>query len=216
MIKAFIFDLDGVIVDTAIQHFRAWRRLADTMGFEFTEHDNERLKGVSRMRSLDIVLEVGAKTATHEQKEAMAKQKNEWYLEQIEQMTPNDILPGAKQFVESVKSKGYKTAIGSASKNTLTILDKVGIRNLFDVVIDGNKVSQAKPNPEVFLVAATVLGVISRECVVFEDAVAGIEAAKAANMYCVGIGNSLVLGNADRVVGSLAQITVDELLRQSK
>lgn len=213
MIKAFIFDLDGVIVDTAIHHYAAWKRLANQMGFEFTEQDNERLKGVSRMRSLDIVLEVGNKTASTEEKEKMAAQKNDWYLELIRKMTPADILPGAKQFVEEAKSKGYKIAIGSASKNTTTILDKVGMLQMFDAIIDGNKVSKAKPDPEVFLTAAEALGVNPDQCIVFEDAIAGIEAAKAAKMYSVGIGKSSVLTKADKVVSSLGD-NVWDILQQ--
>ena len=210
MIKAFIFDLDGVIVDTAIHHYAAWKRLADSLGFEFTENDNERLKGVSRMRSLDIVLEVGNKTASAEEKEKMATQKNDWYLELINKMTPADILPGARQFVEEAKAKGYKTAIGSASKNTMTILNKVGLTTLFDAIIDGNKVSKAKPDPEVFLLGASTLGVEPCECVVFEDAVAGVEAAKIAGMHCVGIGNENTLNKADKVVKSLADVKLGE------
>lgn len=210
MIEAFIFDLDGVIVDTAIHHYAAWRRLANSMGFEFSERDNERLKGVSRMRSLEIVLEIGGKTATATEMEAMAKLKNEWYLELINHMTPSDVLPGARKFVEEARAKGYKTAIGSASKNTPLILQKTGMVNLFDTIVDGNITSKAKPDPEVFLLAASRLDVQATKCVVFEDAVAGVQAAKAAGMYCVGIGEKEVLTQADRVVVSLAEISVSE------
>lgn len=210
MTEAFIFDLDGVIVDTAIHHYAAWKKLANSMGFEFNEKDNERLKGVSRVRSLEIVLELGGKTATPAEKEAMAQQKNEWYLELINHMTPNDVLPGARRFVEEARAKGYKTAIGSASKNTPLILEKTGMADLFDAIIDGNKTSKAKPDPEVFLLAASALGAQPSKSVVFEDAVAGVEAAKAASMYCVGIGQKEVLTQADRVVVSLAEISVSD------
>lgn len=211
-LSACIFDLDGVIVDTAVHHYKAWKRLANSLGFDFTEEQNEQLKGVSRVRSLEIILALGNYSATAEEQEKMAAQKNDWYLELISQMTPADILPGAKAFVESVRAAGLKTAIGSASKNTMTILTKIGLDKHFDAIVDGNKVTKAKPDPEVFLNAAKELGVNATECAVFEDAIAGVEAAKNASMRCVGIGQAAVLTQADIVVPSLAAITLDEVM----
>jgi beta-phosphoglucomutase len=210
-IKACIFDLDGVIVDTAIYHYKAWKRLANELGFDFTEHDNEQLKGVSRMRSLEIVLQCGGVTKTEAEKELLAAQKNTWYTEMISQMTPAEILPGAREFVESCRAAGIKTALGSASKNSMTILNKLNIAHLFDAIIDGNKVSKAKPDPEVFLKGAEELGVEPKYCVVFEDAIAGVEAAKAGGMKAVGIGNPDILHEADMVIKGLNEMTLDKL-----
>ena len=210
-IKACIFDLDGVIVDTAVYHYKAWKRLANELGFEFTEHDNEQLKGVSRMRSLEIVLQCGGITKTEEEQKLLAAQKNAWYMEMVNQMTPAEILPGAREFVESCRSAGIKTALGSASKNSMTILNKLDIANLFDVIIDGNKVSKVKPDPEVFLKGAEELGIEPQYCIVFEDAIAGIEAAKAAGMKAVGIGDPVLLHEADMVLKGLNEMTLDKL-----
>src|ERR1700744_5160037 len=156
-IKACLFDLDGVIVDTAVYHYKAWKRLAAEMGIDFTEHDNERLKGVSRMRSLEIILESGGVTKTEAEKEELATRKNNWYVDMINQMTPAEVLPGAKEFLEACRAAGIKTALGSASKNSSTILERIGLSDLFDVIVDGNHVSKAKPDPEVFLQGAQKL-----------------------------------------------------------
>jgi len=210
-IKACIFDLDGVIVDTAVYHYKAWKRLANELGFDFTEHDNEKLKGVSRMASLDLILGWGGITKTDAEKEELADKKNAWYVDMINHMTPAEILPGAKEFVESCKNAGIKTALGSASKNSGTILEKVGIDHLFDVVIDGNQVSKPKPNPEVFLKGAEELNITPANCVVFEDAIAGVEAAIAGGMKAVGIGSPDVLGEANLVVKGLNEMTIEKL-----
>lgn len=210
IIKACIFDLDGVIVDTAVYHYKAWKRLANEMGFDFTEHQNEQLKGVSRMASLDLVLGWGNITdATDAEKEEMATRKNNWYTEMINLMTPDEILTGAGEFVQSCRDAGIKTAIGSASKNTPIILAKLQLTPLFDAVVDGNSVSKAKPDPEVFLKGAEALGVSPADCVVFEDAVAGVEAAKNAGMKAVGIGSPETLSEADVVVSGLDKVTLD-------
>jgi beta-phosphoglucomutase len=211
-IKACIFDLDGVIVDTAVYHYKAWKRLANSLGFDFTEHQNEQLKGVSRVRSLQLILGWGGVTKTEAEQEVLATQKNTWYMEMVNQMKPDEILPGAKEFVAVCRKAGIKIALGSASKNSMTILNKIGITNLFDVVIDGNKVSKAKPDPEVFLAGAKALSVEPEECVVFEDAIAGVEAAKAGNMKVVGIGQPGVL-DADLVISGLDQMTLDKLFK---
>ncbi len=208
-ISTCIFDLDGVIVDTAKYHYLAWKRLAYELGFEFLEEHNERLKGVSRMTSLDIMLEVGGLTFSQSEKEVMAARKNEWYLEYIYKMTPEEILPGVVDFLVMLRSKGIKISLGSASKNAMLILERVQLQHYFDAVIDGNKALKAKPDPQVFLLAAEELGQNPTSCVVFEDAAAGIEAAKAAGMKCIGIGSPNVLGKADKVVPGFVNATID-------
>lgn len=210
-IKACIFDLDGVIVDTAVYHYKAWKRLANELGFDFTEEDNEKLKGVSRVASLNLILQWGGLTKTNAEKEELATRKNNWYVEMINKMTPDEVLPGAKEFVESCKQAGIKTALGSASKNSGTILEKVGIAHLFDVVIDGNKVSKPKPDPEVFLKGAEELSVAPENCVVFEDAIAGVEAAINGRMKVVGIGSPDVLGKANLVINGLNEMSLEKL-----
>jgi beta-phosphoglucomutase len=210
-IKACIFDLDGVIVDTAVYHYKAWKRLADELGINFTEHDNERLKGVSRVRSLEIILELGGITKTPEEQQELATRKNDWYVEMINRMTPAEILPGAKEFLETCRAAGIKTALGSASKNSSTILDKIGLAGLFDTIVDGNHVSKAKPDPEVFLKGAEAVGVIPAACVVFEDAIAGVEAAINGGMKVVGIGSPDVLNKADLVVSGLDKMSLEML-----
>jgi beta-phosphoglucomutase len=198
--RAAIFDLDGVIVDTAKYHYLAWKRLANQLGFDFSEADNERLKGVSRMRSLEILLEIGGLKMDEADREAMASRKNEWYVQYISNMTPAELLPGAVDYIAFLKSKGMKIAIASASKNAPLILDRLKIGYLFDVVIDGTKASKAKPDPEVFIRAAADLGIPNEECVVFEDAEAGIEAARRAGMGNVGVGKPANLTDADIVI----------------
>ena len=211
LIQACIFDLDGVIVDTAVYHYQAWKRLANELGFDFTEEDNEKLKGVSRMASLDLILQWGGMEKTQAEKEELAARKNDWYVDMITKMTPAEVLPGAREFVESCQASGIKTALGSASKNSETILAKVGISHLFDVVIDGNRVSKPKPDPEVFLKGAEELHIAPRNCVVFEDAIAGIEAAKNGGMLAVGIGSATTLVAADIVVSGLDQMSIEKL-----
>lgn len=213
MHRGFIFDLDGVIVDTAKYHFLAWKRLADELGTIFTEADNERLKGVSRMRSLDILLEIGGLRLDDGTKSTLADKKNGWYVEFINKMTAEEILPGAAEFLSESKRNGVKIALGSASKNAMTILNRLRITDLFDSIIDGTKVSNAKPDPEVFLKGAEALGLPPENCVVFEDAEAGVEAALNANMRCVGIGDPKILNKADLVVDGLTTITVAQALK---
>ncbi|MBB2144148.1 beta-phosphoglucomutase [Pedobacter sp. LMG 31464] len=210
-LKACIFDLDGVIVDTAVYHYKAWRRLANQIGFDFTEEQNEELKGISRIESLKIILNWGGVSKSEEEMQELATLKNTWYVDMITKMTPNEILPGAKEFLESVRENNYLTALGSASKNSETILNQIGLMYLFDALVDGNKVTKSKPNPEVFLVGAQELGVKPEECVVFEDAIAGVEAAKRGNMKTVGIGKADVLTEADIVVAGLFEMTIEKL-----
>ncbi len=211
MIKACIFDLDGVIVDTARYHFIAWKALADELGIEFTEKDNERLKGVSRMRSLDILLEIGGMDFPQKKKEELAQRKNEHYRSFILKMTPDEILPGALEFLKEVKENHFAMALGTASKNASTILDRLQLTSWFDAVIDGTKISNAKPHPEVFLKGAEELKMPPEVCVVFEDSEAGIEAALAGGMKAIGIGSSANLGKAHLVVSGLNEMTIEKL-----
>ena len=196
MKKAFIFDLDGVIVDTAKYHFLAWQKLANQLGIEFTHEHNEELKGVSRVRSLDIILELGNVQASQEDKNKWLVQKNEEYLSYLVDMDESEILPGVLKVLEYLKSKNQFIALGSASKNARPILEKTNIMHFFDVIVDGNDVSNAKPDPEVFLRAAQLVGVSNENAIVFEDSVAGIQAANIANMISVGIGDATVLHEA--------------------
>ncbi|MCL2098090.1 MAG: beta-phosphoglucomutase [Bacteroidales bacterium] len=214
---ACIFDLDGVLVDTAKYHYLAWKRLAEELGFYFSKADNERLKGVSRMASLDILLEVGGITNLGDrEKSTMADRKNAWYVEYIAKMTPDEILPNALDFLHELKTAGIKIALGSASKNAGMILQRVNITSFFDAVIDGNKITNAKPDPEVFLLGARELGVQPTECIVFEDAAAGIEAAIRAEMKCVGVGDPDILRRADIVIPGFQSFSWDKLLSLMK
>lgn len=207
-LKAAIFDLDGVIVDTAKYHYLAWKRLSEELGINFTIQDNERLKGVSRTRSLEIILELGRITLSEDVKAQLAEKKNEWYKEYINRMDESEVLKGAREFIQKLRGRGIKTALGSASKNAKTILERVGISELFDVIVDGNVVSKAKPDPEVFIKGAEELGVATENCAVFEDAVAGIQAAKAAGMVAVGVGEKEVLKEADYVIAGLYEADI--------
>ena len=210
--RACIFDLDGVIVDTAKYHFLAWKRLTDDLQITFTEQDNEQLKGVSRMASLDIILEIGGIKLAMSEKKELADLKNRWYVERIAGMTPEEILPGTLEFINELKGNSIKIALGSASRNTPMILDRVGLNNKFDAVADGNSVQKAKPDPEVFLKAAEMVGVEVGRCVVFEDALAGVEAALNAGMICIGIGDRKILKDAHMVVRGLYEMDLNKLI----
>jgi beta-phosphoglucomutase len=194
--KAFIFDLDGVIVDTAKYHFLAWQKLADEIGVDFTPEHNEELKGVSRVRSLEIILGLGNFQASQEDKNRWLHQKNVDYLAYIEKMDESEILPAVYETLTFIKEKNQLIALGSASKNARPILEKVKLLHFFDAIVDGNDVTNAKPDPEVFLQAAKLLGVSNENSIVFEDSQAGIKAANIANMLSVGIGEQTVLKEA--------------------
>lgn len=204
--KGAIFDLDGVIVDTAKYHYLAWKELAAELGFDFKESDNERLKGVSRMRSLEILLEVGGIEATQEEKERMAAQKNARYVEMLQSLDAGELLEGARDYLLLLRQQGVKVALGSASKNAPLILDKLGITDLFDAIVDGNHVSRTKPDPEVFEKGAAMLGLDPTDCVVFEDSQAGIDAARRIGCGVIAIDKSGVLENADRYVACLGDL----------
>lgn len=209
MKKGIIFDLDGVIVDTAKYHYLAWKKLANQLGFEFTEEQNELFKGVSRKRCLDILLEMGNLSANQEQKDVWMIEKNNDYLAYIEKMDDSEILPDVPKILTLLKENAIPIALGSASKNALPILEKVGLAHFFDVIVDGNNVTKAKPDPEVFLMAAKKMNLSPSNCIVFEDAVAGIEAANTANMISIGIGDKKVLSQANHIFKDFTEISID-------
>jgi len=209
--KGFIFDLDGVIVDTAKYHYLAWRKLANELGFEFTKEQNEMFKGVSRKRCLEILLEIGNIKATPKQFDTWMVEKNEDYLEYIAKMDESEILPDVKKVLNFLLNQKVPIALGSASKNAQPILEKVGLLSYFNTIVDGNNVTKAKPDPEVFLIAAKQLGVRPENCVVFEDAVAGIQAANSAKMMSIGIGEVSVLYEADYIFKDFTEMSSDFL-----
>lgn len=211
VIKALIFDLDGVIVDTAHYHFVAWQRLARELGIDFTEKDNERLKGVSRMRSLEIILEIGNRQMSESEKERLATRKNAWFVEYIQNVKPDEIFPGVKEMIRACKAAGFRVALASSSKNARTVLRNLKVEDLFEGFVDGNMITHSKPNPEIFLKAAAQLGVEPQHCVVFEDAEAGVEAALAAGMKCVGVGSPENLGKANQIVKNTADFKLTDL-----
>lgn len=211
MIKACIFDLDGVIVDTAKYHFQAWRRLANELGFDFTEADNEQLKGVSRMESLEKILQWGGLTLPEAEKIELADRKNEWYKALISQMQPNEILPGVREFLSDLRGRDIRIALGSASKNAEAVLDGIGLAGQFEVIIDGRDTTRSKPDPQVFQLAAQALGFSPSECIVFEDAESGIAAALAGGFYAVGVGAPDVLKAAHCVIPGFSGISFNDI-----
>lgn len=211
-IQCCIFDLDGVIVDTAKYHYLAWKRLANSLGFDFTEEDNEHLKGVSRIESLKLIVKLGAVELDQAAFDAALVNKNGWYLDYINKIGPEEILPGVSEFLTAVRAQGIKTALGSASKNAVLILERIALLDQFDAIVDGNKVANAKPDPEVFLNAAREIGVDPAVCIVFEDAVAGVQAALNANMKVIGIGTGSVLNHANLVIPNFQNTTLDSLI----
>ena len=207
--KGFIFDLDGVIVDTAKYHYLAWKELANQLGINFTEEHNELLKGVSRVKSLDILLSIGNVILNQEDKSRYMEQKNTRYLEYVAKMDESEILPGIKEVLEFLKDNEIPFSLGSASKNARVILEGVNLLEAFTEIVDGNDVSKAKPDPEVFLIAAEKLKIEPQNCFVIEDAAAGIEAAKRANMISVGIGEKEMLHKANYLLSSTSEMTID-------
>lgn len=214
MIKAVIFDLDGVLVHTDKFHYLAWKALADKLGVYFDETINNRCRGVSRMESLDIVLERSDKTYTQEEKVAFATEKNEIYKSYLATMKPNDVTDDVKNTVLSLKNRGIKVAIGSSSKNTRFILERVGLIDLFDAISDGNNISHSKPDPEVFLKAAEFLGIEPCYCMIVEDAVSGVEAGKRAGMTTTAIGDAAIAHIADNDIEKLSDIL--DIVKQAR
>jgi beta-phosphoglucomutase len=211
MIKAVIFDLDGVIVDTAHYHFIAWKRLAKELGIDFTEQDNEQLKGVSRMRSLEIILELGNLRLSQEEMDELAAKKNQWFVDYINAMKPEEIFPGVKEMIEEIRANGIKVALASSSKNADTVLTLLNIKNLFDVIVDGTMITHTKPDPEIFLLAAEKLNIPPSKCLVFEDAEAGVAAALAAGMKCIGVGSPQQLSKAYVVVSTTPEFDIKKI-----
>jgi beta-phosphoglucomutase len=215
MIKGLIFDLDGVIVDTARFHFKAWRELAAEWGYELSYKDNEQLKGVSRMDSIRKIAQWAEKDFEEEDLIKMANAKNELYLNLCESLGIQDVLPGVLRILHDGVNRGMKLAVGSASKNAMIVLKKLGIIDLFEVVVDGNMVTHSKPHPEVFLKAAASMGLKPNECIVFEDAQAGIEAAKAGGIFAVGVGLDMLRG-CDFHLNNFKKINVEALIEKAK
>lgn len=204
--KAFIFDLDGVIVDTAKYHFLAWQKLAQELGIEFTPEHNEDLKGVSRVRSLEIILSLGNIQATQEEKDKWLFDKNELYLSYLINMDQSELLPGILDVLKFLKQNNQYIALGSASKNARPILEKTEIMHYFDAIVDGNDVTNAKPDPEVFLRACQLLFVSPEDSIVFEDSVAGVQAANSARMKSIGIGDKEILHEAEFIFADFTMI----------
>ena len=204
--KAFIFDLDGVIVDTARYHFLAWQKIANELQIDFTLENNELLKGVSRVRSLDIILGLGNVEASQEDKNRWLIEKNEEYLSYLVDMDQSELLPGVLSMLQYLKDKNQPIALGSASKNARPILEKTGIRHYFDAIVDGNDVTNAKPDPEVFLIAAKLLATSPENSIVFEDSVAGVQAANIGKMTSIGIGEESVLHEAKYIFKDFTHI----------
>ncbi len=210
MIKGFIFDLDGVLTDTAEYHFRGWKRLADELGIPFTREDNEALRGIPRRESLLLILK--EREFSEEQILEMMERKNRYYLEFIHDITPRDVLPGARELLEEIRVAGMKSALGSASKNAAEVIQRLGIADLLDAVADGHSVERQKPAPDLFLHAASLLELSPSECVVVEDAAAGIEAARAGGFLSIGVGPRERLREADLVLPNLDGIHLQDLL----
>lgn len=212
VIRGVIFDLDGVLVTTDELHYRAWKHIADREGVYFDRTINERLRGVSRMESLEILLERCDRPLTREQKAAWAHDKNEYYRGLLATMSPADVLPGVNELLADLRARGIHMAIASSSRNTPLILERTGLSDVFDAIADGNDIAHSKPHPEVFLLAAARLALAPAECVVLEDAMAGIEGARAANMPVIGIGGEKNLPGVQPVVPTLEGITAEKLL----
>jgi beta-phosphoglucomutase len=208
--QAVIFDLDGVITDTAHYHYLAWKALAESEGVHFDHAFNENLKGVDRMGSLNLILAGSSKTYSMEQKLALAERKNRQYVELIATMGPDDLLPGALDALASVRAAGLKIGLASVSKNAFTVLDRLGIRDRFDYVVDAALIANSKPHPEIFLNAAAALGVAPAACLGVEDAVAGVASIKSAGMFALGVGSPEVLTQADRVIASLREFRLED------
>lgn len=214
MIKAIIFDLDGVITDTAKYHFMAWKALADELGYKFTIEDNERLKGVSRMDSFNIILEINGALDkyTLEEKEAFCTRKNDLYKEFIKQVTPEDILPGIKDLMDKAKNAGIKMAVASVSKNAPAVLTSLGLIDSFDYIADAARITKSKPDPEIFAVCGEALGVLPKECIGIEDSQAGIESIHAAGMTSVGIHVTVTSLTPDIVLSSTSELEFEKLI----
>ena len=211
MIKGFIFDLDGVITDTADLHYKAWKKLADDQGWNFDQNVNDELRGVSRMDSIRIICEHNKETIAEEKLNELAKYKNDIYVASLEEMTPNDYLPGAQELLNLLRREGFLVALGSASRNAAKVLQQLDANKYFDVIGDGNSVTNSKPAPDIFLYAANALDLKPEECIVYEDAKSGIDAAKAGGFHSVGIGPKERVGHADVRFETMKEATLFEV-----
>jgi beta-phosphoglucomutase len=211
MIEACIFDMDGVIVDTAKYHFQAWSRIAAELGIEMIPEHEEFLKGLSRVDSLERILQLGQIELDSQTKLDLMTKKNGWYLKLIEHMDQGEVLPGVEDFLRLLREENIQIALGSSSKNAKKILKLIGLTSYFDAVVDGTMVTLHKPDPEVFLKGASLLGVSPEKCVVFEDAISGLNAAEAGGFYTVGVGSPDALGNAEMVISGLHEMTLAKL-----
>lgn len=214
MIKAFIFDLDGVLVDTAKYHFRAWKALANEIGIDFTEKENEQLKGISRKESLELILGWANVQISEDRKLELMEMKNNLYLQFVENMNASELLQGVKEFLIESKTLGLKIALGSASKNAIPILEKTNILSFFDAIVDGNHTTKSKPDPQVFRMGADLLGLKPKEAIVFEDSLAGVQAAKTGGFVAIGIGSEKVLTKADKIYKGISEIKAQTLLKE--
>jgi beta-phosphoglucomutase len=209
-IKGLLFDLDGVIVSTEHNHFLAWKRTADHLGIEFTEKENELLKGISRVDSLKKILDLGKKSISEKEFDELLQSKNDFYLESIQSLSRINLLPGVLNLLENARSNGIKLGVGSSSKNANYILGLLEIAHFFDVVVDGNGVKSPKPNPEVFLIGAEALCIMPNECIVFEDASSGIEAAISGGFHVFGVGNPEIKGLIKNYLNDLTEFRLEE------
>jgi|TARA_B110000908_G_scaffold96456_1_gene114019 beta-phosphoglucomutase len=209
--RGYIFDLDGVIVDTAKYHFLAWKKLANSIGIDFSQEQNEQLKGVSRVRSLEKILAWGNKTISAAHFTRLMTSKNDDYLLHVHEMSESEILPDVIKILNFLGDESQPVALGSASKNARLILNKVNLIDKFEAIVDGTNVNKAKPDPEVFLIAAEQLEMPPEDCIVFEDAVAGVQAANSANMISIGIGDAKILHEADYIFRDFTEISTDFL-----
>lgn len=211
MIQGCIFDMDGVLVDSAKYHFRAWQQLAVDLSIDFSQEDNEALKGLSRVDSLEHILSKGDLHLDNDTKVLLMNRKNERYLEYISTMSPEEILPGVREFIIEIKASGIKVGLGSSSRNAIRILDAIQLTEFFDAIIDGNRVTYSKPDPEVFLIGAKEMGTLPTETLVFEDALAGIEAARRGNFKVIGVGDPAILTTADAVIPGFTDFSLTKL-----
>ena len=213
MIQAVLFDLDGVLVSTDEYHYRSWLKISKEEGFDFFDHEfNHQFRGVARMECVEILTRASGRSYTPEQKKEIADRKNRYFAESLSSVTPEELLPGALAALKELKKRGIKIAVASNSRNAKPIIKQVGIEQYLDAIVDGHEIENSKPDPEVFLLAARNVGVEPGDCIVVEDAIAGLEAAKRAGMKALGIGTRERLPNADIVVSDLASISVDKLL----
>ncbi|MCX6120079.1 MAG: beta-phosphoglucomutase [Ignavibacteriales bacterium] len=214
MIKAVLFDLDGVLVSTDEYHYRSWKKLSAEEGFDFFDHEfNHKFRGVARMECIEIITKASGKIYTPEQKKELADRKNRYFVESLSSVSTEVLLPGALSALHELRKRGIKTAVASNSRNAVSIIKQVKIEHLLDAIIDGHQIENSKPDPEVFLLAAKKVGISPAHCLVVEDAIAGIESAMRAGMKALGIGTKERLPNADTVVQDLSAISVDELLK---